>query len=54
MLWEERLAKISRLIYEEIIKKSYERRDYESVDKRSLSMAMSWKTTKKLIQVVKG
>ena len=35
-------------------KKSYERRDYESVDEKSLSKAMSRKTTKKRIQEVKG
>ena len=38
-----------------IIKKiSYERRDYESVDEKSLSSAMSRKSTKKRIQAVKG
>ena len=48
-------AKILILILEGIIKKiSYERRDYESVDKKSLSWAMSRKTTKKRIQAVKG
>ena len=41
-----RLAKI--LISQGIVKKiSYERRDYESVDEKSLSSAMSRKTTKK-------
>ena len=36
-IWH-RLAKLSILILEEIIKKiSYERRDYESVDEKSLS-----------------
>ena len=40
-----RLNKISILILEGIIKKiSYERRDYESVDKKSLSEDMSRKT----------
>ena len=40
-----RLAKFSILILEGIIKKiSYERRDYESVDEKSLSQAMSRKT----------
>ena len=40
---------------EGIIKKiSYERRDYESVDEKSLSKAMSRKTTKKRIQALKG
>ena len=33
---------------------SYERRDYESVDEKILSYAMSRKTTKKRIQAVKG
>ena len=33
---------------------SYERRDYESVDEKSLSYAMSRKTTKNRIQAVKG
>ena len=38
-------------ILEGIIKKiSYERRDYESVEEKSLSQAMSRKTTKKRIQ----
>ena len=50
-----RSAKILILIKEVIIKKiSYERRDYESVDEKSLSWAMSRKTTKKRIQAVKG
>ena len=35
-------------------KNSIERRDYESVDEKSLSYAMSRKTTKKRIQEVKG
>ena len=48
-----RRAKI--LILEGIIKKiSYERRDYESVDEKSLSWSMSRKTMKKRIQAVKG
>ena len=43
-----RIDKISILKLEGIIKKiSYERRDYESVDEKSLSEAMSRKTTKK-------
>ena len=43
-----RIHKISILKLEGIIQKiSYERRDYESVDEKSLSKAMSWKTTKK-------
>ena len=46
-----RSAKI--LILEGIIKKiSYERRDYESVDEKNLSWAMSRKTTKKIIQTL--
>ena len=50
-----RSAKILILILEGIIKKiSYERRDHESVDEKSLSWAMSRKTTKKRIQAVKG
>ena len=50
-----RLAKILILIKEGIIKKNfYERRDYESVDEKSLSQAMSRKTTKKRIKAVKG
>ena len=41
-----RVAKI--LIYEGILKEiSYDRRDYESVDEKSLSKTMSRKTTKK-------
>ena len=49
-----RSAKILILILEGIIKKiSYERRDYESVDEKSLSWAMSRKTMKKRIQTVK-
>ena len=32
----------------------YERSDYESADKKILSLAMSRKTIKKLIQAVKG
>ena len=43
-----RIDKISILKLEGIIKKnSYERRDYESVEEKSLSQAMSQKTTKK-------
>ena len=43
-----RSAKILILILEGIIKKiSYERRDYESVDEKSLSWARSRKTMKK-------
>ena len=50
-----RIGKISILKLEGIIKKiSYERRDYESVDEKSLSKAMSRKTTKKRIQALKG
>ena len=51
-----RIVKISILKLEGIIKKiSYERRDYESVDEKSLSKAMSRKTTKKKrIQALKG
>ena len=42
-----RIDKISILILEGTIKKiSYERRDYESVDEKSLSKAISRKTTK--------
>ena len=41
-------TKILIFKWEGIIKKfSYERRDYESVDKKSLSQSMSRKTTKK-------
>ena len=50
-----RIDKISILKLEGIIKKiSYERSDYESVDEKSLSKAMSRKTTKKRIQALKG
>ena len=50
-----RFDKISILKFEGIIKKiSYERRDYESVDAKSLSKAMSRKTTKKRIQAING
>ena len=43
-----RSAKILISILEGIIKKiSYEHREYESVDEKSLSWAMSRKTTKK-------
>ena len=49
-----RSAKILILILEGIIKKNFcERRDYESVDEKSLSWATSRKTTKK-IQTVNG
>ena len=49
------MVSFSILILEGIIKKiSNERRDYESVDEKSLSQAMSRKTTKKRIQEVKG
>ena len=42
-------------ILEGIIKKiSYERRDYESVEEKSLSQAMSRKTMKKRIQALNG
>ena len=37
-----------------IKKFSYERRDYESVDEKSLSLTISWKTTKKLFQAAKS
>ena len=50
-----RIDKISILKLERIIKKiSYERRDYEAVEEKSLSQAMSWKTTNKRIQALKG
>ena len=50
-----RIDKISILKLEGIIKKiSYERRDYESVDEKIRSKAMSRKTTKKRIQALKG
>ena len=50
-----RIDKISILKLEGIIKKiSYELRDYESVDEKRLSKAMSRKTTKKRIQALKG
>ena len=53
-IWH-RLAKILILIKEGIIKKnSYDRRDCESIDEKSLSLAMSRKTTKKIIQDEKG
>ena len=48
MLYMTRLAKIWISISEGIINIfSYERRNYESVDEKSLSQAMSRKTTKK-------
>ena len=47
--------KISILKLERITKKnSYEHRDYESVEEKSLSQAMSRKTAKKRIQALKG
>ena len=50
-----RSAKILILIEEGIIKKiSYKRRDYESVDEKSLSLAMSRKTMKKKNSGSKG
>ena len=50
-----RISKISILKLEGIIKKiSYERRDYESVDEKGLSYALSRKTTKRRIQALKG
>ena len=50
-----RNAKTLILKLEGIIKKiSYERRDYESVDEKSLSQAKSRKTTKTRIQALKG
>ena len=53
-IWH-RSAKLSILILEGSIKKiSYERRDYESVDEKSLSYAISRKTMKKKIQERKG
>ena len=48
------LTKISILKLEEIIKKiSYERRDYESVEEKSLSQAVS-KNYEEGIQALKG
>ena len=35
-------------------KNSYERRDYESVDEKSLSLIMSRKSTQRRIRAVKG
>ena len=50
-----RIDKISILKLEGIIKKiSYERRDYESVDEKSLSKAMSRKTAEKKNSGTKG
>ena len=50
-----RSAKILILILEGIIKKiSYERRDYESVDEKSLSWAMSGKNYEKKNSGSKG
>ena len=49
-----RIDKISILKLEVIINKiSYERRDYESVDEKTLSQAVS-KNYKKKIQTLKG
>ena len=49
------IGKISILKLKGIIKKiSYERRDYESVDEKNLSWAMTQKTTKKRIQALKS
>ena len=46
-----RISKISILKLEGIIKKiSYERRDYESVDEKGLSYALSRRTTKRRIR----
>ena len=51
----ERIAKISILKLEGTIKKiSYEPRDYESVDEKSLSWALSRKTTKEKNSGSKG
>ena len=48
-IWVSPLTEISILFQEGIIKKiSYERRDYESVDEKSVSYAISRKTTKKI------
>ena len=50
-----RIDKISILKLEGIIKLiSFERRDYESVEEKSLSQAVTQKTTKKRIQALKG
>ena len=50
-----RSAKFFIIISEGIINKiPYARRDYESVDDKSLSKAMSRKNMKKRIQAVKG
>ena len=50
-----RIDILSILKLEGIMKNiSCERRDYESVDEKSLSRAMSRKTTKKRIQALKG
>ena len=51
-----RSAKILISILDGIIKKknSYERPDYESVDEKSLSWAISRKTMNKRIQAVMG
>ena len=51
----ERLAKILILVQEGFIQNiSCERRDYESVDEKILSEAMSQKNYEKRIQAVKG
>ena len=50
-----RSAKMLILNKEGIIEKiSYERRAYESVDEKSLSLVMYRKTTKKIIHAFKG
>ena len=50
-----RSAKILILILEGIIKKiSYERRDYESADKKKLILVYVPKNYEKIIQAVKG
>ena len=50
-----RIAKITILRLEGIIKKiSYDCRDYESVDEKSLYKVMSRKTTKKYNSGIKG
>ena len=45
--------RLKKLIRRDHQKNSYERPDYESVDEKSLSKAMSRKTTKKRIQTLK-
>ena len=50
-----RIDKISILKLEGIIEKiSYESRDYESVEEKNLSQAMSRKSARKRIQALKG